>query len=36
MEKNYVGTCTDESINIIVYEYIDKMEDYSYGDKIKL
>jgi len=36
MEKDYVGTCTDESINIIIYEYIDKVEDYLYENKIKL
>jgi len=36
MEDHYTSTCTDESIKIIVYEYIDKLEDYSFGNGVKL
>ena len=36
MEDYYIGSCTDESIEFVVYEYIDDLEDYPFGNKIKL
>ena len=33
MEDYYIGSCTDASIDFVVYEYIDGLEDCSFENK---